>query len=284
MHVSDHSPHPPLSESIELIYRALEDERFWKNFLEHMRSRLQFTVAAMSVTYPRQNGFSFSQYAGSSEKDVQEYLDKWVTRNPWRTKLMSRPSPVGALVPTHELVSDEELMADECWTEFLGPRGMHYGFSALLAQDEFQLSSIYGVRASYLGPLTEAEMAWVRNLLPHLVRAVSLHGRIARLQTERDALLAYSDSMETGIILVNQNGDIHFANEPAETILAKGQELVRRDGRLCATDSLEQSRLETLLLRAGNTLPRRTAEVWHHRHCAPHRRLASCPRHPGRFQ
>ncbi len=252
---------PSSNDPIELIYRALEDERYWKDLLEIVRVRLQFTMATIAVTYPHDNAISFTYYAGVSDEELREYRETWGARNPWRNKLIARQAPLGALIKTEDLISDEELAADECWREFLGPKGLHHGFVALLAQDENQFSTIHGARATHLGPLTKSEMEWLQGLLPHLMRGVSLHGRLARLQSERDALLAYSDSLETGIILVNQSGNIHFANQPAEAILARGSELIRRDGRLCALDAHAQRRLESLILRAGNTLPDETRKA-----------------------
>lgn len=245
----------PLDRPIECIYRALEDERYWAAFLEHMRVRLRFTAATFSVTYSRHNAYSVSHYVGLSHQDFQEYLDKWVSRNPWRNRFLSRQFPIGVLVTSQELTSDEELLADECWREFLAPRGMHYGFHAVLARDDCQFSSIHGARATCLGPLSQPEMEWIQGILPHLVRAVSIHGRMARLQAERDALLAYFHTMQIGVILVNQAGDIRFANEPAEAIVAKREALVRRDERLMAVNDADHRRLEALISGACSRPP-----------------------------
>ncbi len=240
---------------IEYIYHALEDERYWEAFLECMRVRLRLTAATFSVTYFRHNVYSVSHYVGLSQDDFQKYLDKWVSRNPWRNRFLSRQFPIGLLVTSQELTSDEELMADECWRAFLAPRGMHYGFHAVLARDDCQFSSIHAARPAYLGTLSQPEMDWIQALLPHLVRAVSIHGRMARLQAEREALLAYFHTMQIGVILVNQAGDIRFANGPAEAIVAKREALVRRDGRLIAVNDADQRRLEALILGACIPLP-----------------------------
>ena len=149
-----------------------------------------------------------------------------------------------------ELTSDEELMSDRCWREFLATKGMQYGFRVLLAQDEAPSASIHGARATRLGPLTVSETEWLEALFPHLVRALSLHGKIARLKTERDALFAYLESLATGILMVDQTGVIHLANAPAEAVLTKGTELVRRDGRLLANDPVAQRELDALILHA----------------------------------
>lgn len=253
--MSEHSGPPHLDLAIDLVYRALEDDRYWKDFLECVKERLQFSAATLAMLYPRHHAYSFTHYVGVSKEDVQEYLDKWAAQDPLRKKVMSGSYPLGVVLPTQTVTPDEEYMAGDCWHEFLRPRGVHYGFVALLARDEFQIASIQGGRPTHLGPLTAPEVEWVQGLLSHLVRAVSLHGQMARLQTERDALFAYFDSMDIGIILVSQDGGIQFANVPAEAILAKGEELVRRNGLLSAVNSREQRRLETLILRAGNTLP-----------------------------
>jgi DNA-binding CsgD family transcriptional regulator len=249
--VSDHSPLAHLDLPIDLIYRALEEDRYWKEFLESVKERLQLSGATLSMYYPRHHTYSFSHYVGVSKEDFQEYLDKWAARDPLRKKVTSGSYPLGVILPTQELIRDNELTADECWREFLGPIGLHYGFVALLARDDFQIASIYGGRATHLGALTAPEMEWVQALLPHLGRAVSLHGRIARLQTERDALFAYFDSIETGMVMVTQNGVILLANAPAESLLAKGEGLIVLDGRLNAVDAAEQRSLEAIILRAG---------------------------------
>jgi DNA-binding CsgD family transcriptional regulator len=253
--MSDQSAPPNLDQPIELIYRALEDDRYWDDFLECVKDRLRFSAVTLATLYPRHRAYSFSHYVGVSKEDFQKYLDKWAARDPLRKKVLSGSYPLGVLLPTQQIIQDKELMADECWRDFLRPLGLHYGFVALLARDEFQIATVQAGRATHLGPLTPSETEWVQALLPHLMRAVSLHARIARLQTERNALFAHFDSIGTGMVMVTQNGAILLANAPAESILAKDAGLTVQDGRLHAVDAIEQQSLEALILRAGNTLP-----------------------------
>src|ERR1035438_1329740 len=91
--MSDISAPPNLDQPIELIYRALEDDRHWKEFLECVRERLQSSAVTLAMLYPRHHAYSFSHYVGVSKEDFQEYLDKWAVRDPLRKKIMSGSYP-----------------------------------------------------------------------------------------------------------------------------------------------------------------------------------------------
>jgi len=260
----DLGPLSDIEKPIELIYRALEEERCWKLFLECLIERLDLTFSTIVVAYPRSHTLSWSHYAGVTADFFAVYKTVWMARDPWMPTQWPSRAPVGQFLLSEELVPDELLYQNQAFLDYFQPVGYHYGGGVVLARTQFQTASVGFARATRFGPLTEGEISWFGRLTPHLMRAVALHGRIGRLDAERTALLSYLNAVAVGILLLNNKGDILLANAPAEMILEKAQGLTREGGQVRALDQSEHAQLLSILAKAGTTLPdsKRVAGPW----------------------
>lgn len=123
--------------------------------------------------------------------------------------------PVGHVFRCHDHIDEREVGASEFYQDFLLPNGLRYMVGVTLAREPGSEASLALLRARGRQPFSEDEAEWARRLSPHLQRAIALllrHGRIAeRLQAGEQAL----NSIETGILLLDERGEVTYANATA---------------------------------------------------------------------
>ena len=78
------------------------------------------------------------------------------------------------------------------------------------------------------------DRALLRTVLPHLHRALVLHFRLEALQREHDDLTTCLDELSTGMVLLDTNATVLYANQAALDYLDGRCGLVYENGKLCA--------------------------------------------------
>ena len=104
-----------------------------------------------------------------------------------------------------------------------------------------------GIHRPFGHPFSEIERAALDRVLPHLRRVSKAHGRIRQVQSTvglREAALA---ALPQPCLVIDMGRRIAFANARAEAILARGDVLVQREGRLVATEPRAANALQAAL-------------------------------------
>ena len=78
------------------------------------------------------------------------------------------------------------------------------------------------------------DRALLRAVLPHLHRALVLHFQLEAFQREHDNLTTCLDELSTGMVLLDTNATVLYANQAALDYLAGQCGLVYENGKLCA--------------------------------------------------
>lgn len=97
--------------------------------------------------------------------------------------------------------------------------------------------------------------------LPHLKRALQLRERLARLDIRQQAMLQTMETLELGVILVTEKGQVLFANPPAEGLLRRRSGLVLIHNRLHAAVPSVDHEFKQLLRCATQAMSGRTADA-----------------------
>ena len=237
-------------QAVELIYRAVEDSRHWDDFLDYLVRELRFILASVSIHDPKHQAWSFASIRGPVPELVAAYTSHWLERDPWRKKLREVQPPVGSLLTGAQFIADVELLADRAFCQFFQPHGWRHGGAVVLANSDCDCGWLLFGRSAAEGPLTDAERRWLQTLVPHLVRAAGVYGRIASLQAERDALAVCFEDAYCAAILLDEQANILMANPAAEALLGR-QGLWRKNGRLRASSGDGQKQLDGVLARAA---------------------------------
>src|SRR5207245_1587543 len=93
----------------------------------------------------------------------------------------------GTIRLSQELCPDDEMKRSEYYNYFMTPRRMRFGLNAVLASDGSSMGTLGLIRNLPSRPFTENDASFLKLLLPHLQRAIQLHLRITKLETENQA-------------------------------------------------------------------------------------------------
>src|SRR5690606_42009471 len=94
---------------------------------------------------------------------------------------------------------------------------------------------------------SERAKALCQSLLPHLRRAVTLHSRIERIETERLMYSTTMDRMLVGTVIFDEKGAIMRTNRIADEVLAEKDGIRISQGRLHAEFPAEDRELQRLI-------------------------------------
>jgi DNA-binding CsgD family transcriptional regulator len=178
------------------------------------------------------------------------YAEHYHDRNVWFQRgIRKGPSVV---VICEELVSNRELLRSE-WYDYCQKVDWFHclGIGASIAKD--LVGGIGFHRPRSAKPFDEADRRKAQFVLPHLERALQINHRIARLTHERNIAFEVMDGLAVGILFLEFDTRILFANRVAERILKKAYGLSVLHGRLRVEDRNTSDHLERLVGEAAQT-------------------------------
>lgn len=184
-------------------------------------------------------------------------------RDPWVSRMDLANTPVGIVVPSEAICPDEILEQDPWYRKLCLPYKWHYGGGVMLQMTATETAGMSTSRPKERGPLLEEEKALWQSLVPHLTRAVRIHGWRTKVASERDALLRFFDDISQGVMIVSAEGTLLAANQRARTILESGQVLCQSNGRLKASDPTDDRRLQEVLRVTGLTVDKAESFTLH---------------------
>jgi DNA-binding CsgD family transcriptional regulator/PAS domain-containing protein len=151
-----------------------------------------------------------------------------------------------------QLVPDSELIESQFYQEWLQPQGLFYRLSAVLIREEANVCYFATLRGRQDSLFGFDEIRLCRTLAPHLRSAVQMRRQLALLEVERNAAVEVLDRLPTAVVLCDPGGAPVIINGAARELLASGDGLVVRGGKLAARRQPETSALEALIAGAAS--------------------------------
>lgn len=241
------------------LYAVLDDRSQWPVAIRALCESSGTTHAILSTSRTTaQYGFvnSLVEFRnwGLTDEDLAVYAKHHHPLAPWPAH--NAAIQPGNIFDTAHLSPDELLESHRSYSEFLRPRNLHYGACGVLLDDEGIAISLTLLRPKHAGRLKDSELARIREVIPHLQRVCRLDRRITDSQSEREALHNLLDSLNTGAILLNEDGRILIANHYARQLLSNDAPIhVDGDGILYLTPEACNLKLLRILDRFRKTAP-----------------------------
>jgi DNA-binding CsgD family transcriptional regulator/PAS domain-containing protein len=174
--------------------------------------------------------------------------------NPWAPTALQLPS--GLVNRSEDFLPLDRLRRTPFYQEVLAPldvehvMGVQYHGPQLPAN---QRVLCVVVRAARQGPFEHVALERFRQIAPHLMQAAQVHLRLARAEAFQNAALELLDRLAPGIMMLDEQGEVCFANRNAEQLLAADDGLTSRNRRLAASHPDESRRLGELVVAAIRT-------------------------------
>ena len=229
---------------VGLVYDAALDPGAWPKFLAALMGAAG-SLAVVMAFYDR------------SENKVVHFTSVGI-QSPFRISYQDQfaaTDPIPGLLPERkdDVYRAEDLMGPEQWDlsdyrrEWLAPQGGAHQSGVVVYRDEGRLGVISLFRSEEAGAYTDEDLALLRLMQPHLSRAMQLNRKFWDTLSQPNAALSVLDSLEIGIILVDDRGLPVYRNRYADTVLRENSKLqVTGEGLRAYTQELTRE-LEQLV-------------------------------------
>jgi DNA-binding CsgD family transcriptional regulator len=237
-----------LSEVISTIYDAALDPSLWDRALEHCCA---FVGGSSAVLYWHDVATERSAALHLFNDDpyyTRLYFEKYMPMNPVFPAATFVES--GLVYTPTDLVPEAELVETRFHKEWIEPQGI-VDVVCVNLEKEATSSSVLNIRRDETQGIADAaSRARAALLVPHFQRAVSIGRLFGQNKVTTSVFSETLDNVESAVVLVGPNGQIVFANAPAQGMLDDGTLLRDKRGMLVATTPETQRMLRDILTAA----------------------------------
>lgn len=166
-------------------------------------------------------------------------------RNPWSESSLKMPA--GGATRTDEKIPRAVLFESAFYRECLEPIGLLHALGGVLINEPGLFGFFGFLRSPRAGRFPDEALEQMARLQRHLAQALRLQVRLQSVELERDAAFESLDHMASGVVLVDERGEVCFANRAAEQVLSRPGALSGAAGRLRAAAWEDDRRLQRLL-------------------------------------
>ena len=160
---------------------------------------------------------------------------------------------VGQLMFDHEHVSPQEMSRSSVYADWLVPLGFRHTVATRVREVGSASDFLSFMRPKDANPFGAHDRVFIERLMPHLSRATNLRAQMGLLSRQASLGIAALQTLPQGMLVVDAQCLIHFANPAAERLMAPPSVMSVAHQRLkCASETL-QTRLQHLVAQAcGN--------------------------------
>lgn len=214
------------SELIGLIYEGPLEEVPWRSFLVRCQELMSARVANLILRSPTTPGLGIMRVVGGVPEHIVTYSDSSYALDPFINL------PPGEVVTLHEFMGSEALLASDFYRLVMEPSDLYdvLGADFLIPREvevRFRICRSKAARS-----FNDADRGIICALLPHIQRAVHMHVRINKIESERAVYSGAIDQMRVGAIILDESGNVLSVNQRAQELLDKKDGVALRDRQL----------------------------------------------------
>ena len=223
-----------LSDLIGLIYEGATDPGLWaKRILpavaEYIEAPACFLFTALHT--PQNGGYFFLH--GIPQEQIDLYANKYHNEDIWTIAATEKQLGFeGNVILGDELVPREQLLESKFYKECLSrDKNMASMMTSLIFG--FDTNNSMPTAFSFFRGLhhprfCEDDRARLRLVLPHLSRSLGVMQRLRSAELAAVSTLSALDRLSSGVLLLDGNGAVAFANRSAQRMLEDGDGLCLR--------------------------------------------------------
>jgi DNA-binding CsgD family transcriptional regulator len=235
---------------VAAIYDAALDPRQWPQVLGQLAERFHSASAHLSFENTAGTQGRLISY-GTDPVNSRRYADYYVTRNVLWQRIVKRG--LENVVTDRIIMPKEELERSEFYNDFLKPQEGEEILASLAVRGANGGTSLTLWRPQRFGIWDREEMDALAELTPHLRRAVELNGSLGEVRLVHALACEALNRLDRGVMLLDSNARILFANCAAEALLGDGAGLRLEEHRLAAGRPAETTALRQLIAETGRS-------------------------------
>jgi len=254
------SNHPDQEELVDLIYQAAVDAELWPEVLDQVVQRVDGSAATLhwySLFSGRSSGIGVGVEQASLDHGFETYaaLSPLTEKNAEKKRRRLR-NYAPRILRDIDWLPKEEFLKTAYYNDFFQAFEFHSDVSlGLMVEDvgggDFEGAGLNVFRHKNQGEWTDQNMALLRALHPHLVRAYRLGRRVSVSKHVEESLSQFLDRASWGVFIVDRDRQVIHFNRQAESLLGEPWGLTLVAGRLSAHGPAEARRLHQLVAGAA---------------------------------
>jgi len=247
---------PAISRVLDAIYDASTSLERWPAALERVGE--MFGASYVGLIDRNLNTMQGRAIAvGIDLPSQREYFEVWSRHDVLRQ--WTPAYSAGVVETDRDILPRSELLRSDYYNGFMKPRDMHAVLRITLEAEPGFRKIISMTRSVRLGDYETRDVERCRRLTPHLQRAA----RIAQqIEDSKVMLTSFSNVLEqspTGVLLLDRDGEVMFANRAASNMARMGDSFVLRGKRIEALHRDHDAALQLLIAGAAGRLDRSDA-------------------------
>lgn len=231
---------------IDSVYEGAIEEAPWSSFLPRFRHMLDAKVVSLVLRPPAEDDAGLilnhrrplpdesgdtDALAPPDEWPVMAYKEHFFALDPF---VNLTPN---AVVTLDELVPNDELVDSEFYRQYLEPAGVFHILGADTRETDGLHARLRAMRGYHEPAFDDDAKNLFARVVPHLRRAIQIHARLNRIESERDLYAGAVNQLAMGTVILDEAGDVLKTNEPATAILNAKDGIAIKDGRLYFSDA-----------------------------------------------
>ncbi|EJN13553.1 DNA-binding protein with HTH domain containing protein [Bradyrhizobium sp. YR681] len=242
------------SDLIGRIYDCVIAPESWTEVLNEIRVEFGFATAvlsAYSLTNVRigVNAASGTDPVPTMAQTSREYVADIVEL--WGGIERIRQYPLGEPIIRSQAVPEGIIQGNRYHREWAMPKGLFDAVGVALVREKTMIGNATFSQHESDGAIEETQVSGLRVLAPHIRRAVIISNLFDMKTVEAATFAATVETLTVGVVLADEHSQIVHTNAAAATMLAAGDPILARHGRIAVQSAATTSSLQAAIAQAA---------------------------------
>ena len=242
-----------ISNLIGAIYDCVITPERWTRVLEEIREEFGFATAVLSVvslTNMRAgvNAASGTDSAQMAQNGVEYGAD---IVELWGGAERIQQYPLGEPIVQSQAVPRDVIFGNRYYLEWALPKGLFDAVGVTLVRDKTMVGNVIFSQHQSVGAIGDEQLSGLRLLSPHIRRAVTISNLFDMKTVEAATFAATVEALTVGVVLVDENSKIVHTNAAATAMLAAGNPIMVRQGRIAVQSTTTTNTLQSAVTQAA---------------------------------
>ena len=241
------------SDLIGSIYDCVIAPEGWTEVLDQICAEFGFATGALSVASLTNmkavvNAVSGSDLAQMAQNGVGYGAD---IIELWGGAERIQQYPLGEPIVQSQAVRPDVISSSRYYREWALPKGLFDAVAVGLVRDRTMVGNAIFSQHESAGRIDDAQVDGLRLLAPHIRRAVTISNLFDMKAVEANTFAATVEALTVGVVLADEDSKIVHTNAAAAAMLAAGDPIVTRLGRIAVQSAATTAALQSAVAQAA---------------------------------
>ncbi|MBR0954057.1 helix-turn-helix transcriptional regulator [Bradyrhizobium canariense] len=241
------------SDLIGSVYDCVIAPERWTEVLDQICAEFGFATGALSVASLSNmkavvNAVSGSDLAQMAQNGVGYGAD---IIELWGGAERIQQYPLGEPIVQSQAVRQDIISSNRYYREWALPKGLFDAVAVGLVRDRTMVGNAIFSQHESAGRIDDAQVDGLRLLAPHIRRAVTISNLFDMKAVEAATFAATVEALTVGVVLADEDSKIVHTNAAAAAMLAAGDPIVARHGRIAVQSAATTATLQSAVAQAA---------------------------------